>query len=269
MQNVHLSIIGGGIMGTAITKCLIDKKILVPSQITVSERSEEKSQFINQEYGVHAITDNEIAIQEASIIILAIKPQDMEDLFEQIKVNLKENKIVISIAAGIDLNYLKTGLNHKKLVRVMPNMPAQIGAGISVWTSTEDLDEKELNQVRMILKAMGNEVYVNDEDKIDLATAISGSGPAYYFALSEYLIKTAIENGFEPAVAENLVRTTALGAAKIMDHSNLSTKELRENVTSKGGTTEAAFKVFDEHGFSTIVDQAVMRAYERARELSQ
>jgi len=176
---------------------------------------------------------------------------------------------VLSIAAGVTIQTIRGGLGHDKVIRSMPNTPAQIGLGITGWTATKETTEEQKTRAGIILGAMGKEIYFADEEALDMVTAVSGSGPAYFYLFAETLIEAAVNIGLDIKDAETLVKQTMLGAAHLVNASEKPVAELRRNVTSKGGTRKQALKVFEESGLAGIVDKAVKAACRRAKELGK
>ena len=200
-------------------------------------------------------------------MVLAIKPQNTNEVFNKLKDSLKSEQLIVSIITGVRIDTLCKKLGHQCIVRVMPNTPAQVGMGMSGWTATGEVTEKQREWTRSILGAMGREIYFDDEKYLDMVTAVSASGPAYFFLFTECLADAAVDIGIPRKEAEELAAQTMLGAANLLDKSGETAAELRRKVTSKGGTTARALSVFGEGKLSSIVQQAVKAAYLRAKEL--
>ena len=198
---------------------------------------------------------------------MAVKPQSLPDLLPGMAGSLASPQLVLSIMAGATIATLRDGLKHKALVRSMPNTPAQIGMGMTVWTATGEVTEKQKGMARTILSVMGKELYVDDERSINMATAVSGSGPAYFFLFAEAMTDAAVNLGVPRDMAKAMVLQTMIGSAHLMESTGAEAADLRQSVTSKGGTTAAALGVFEEEGLKNIVARAVDAAYKRAREL--
>ena len=181
---MQICFIGGGNMGTAIIKSLLSKGVAAPGDITVSDISQQRCDFLFKEYSIKTTSNNVEAVKNADVVVLAIKPQDLNNVTKELKSNLSQ-QLIISIIAGATLDTLKQGLDHPYLIRSMPNMPAQIGAGITVWTATNDVTPQHKEYAKSILSSSGEEIYVNSEKYIDMSTALSGSGPAYIFLVIE------------------------------------------------------------------------------------
>ena len=264
---MRISFIGGGNMAEAMLSAIICKGIALPSDIVSSDIMEERRKYLEQKYKIAVTYNNQQVVVDSDIVILAIKPQNLNDVMEDLNGVLKPEQMVLSIIAGAGINKLSTGLGHASIVRSMPNTPAQIGDGMTVWTVTSEVTEIQKKQAAAILGAMGKEIFVSDEKYLDMATAVSGSGPAYYFLLTEALAAAAAEIGLPSDIADELVLQTLIGAAHLLKESGKSPAELRRMVTSPGGTTAAALKQFENGDFSKLVLKAVEAAHKRAMEL--
>jgi len=264
---VKIAFIGGGNMGEAMLSAILDKGISQSSAISVSDIDDARRQYLAQKYGVTATSSNRLATEKSEVVILAIKPQNLSEVIAELKGQLKPPQLVLSIIGGARIDTLRTGLNHNCIVRVMPNTPAQIGEGISVWTATAEVTEQQKGWTSSILEAMGKEIYVDDEKYIDMATAVSGSGPAYVSLFVESLVDAAVHIGLPREMAQELVLQTVLGSGHFIQKSGKPPAELRRMVTSPGGTTAAALLQFQKGKFTDLVKQAVKAAYDRAREL--
>jgi len=266
---MKLSFIGGGNMGEAMLAAVLRTRLSRPQSICVSDISESRRQYLEQKYGVPVTDNNRKAVETADVIVLAVKPQSLAEVMTELGGQLKPRQLVLSIIAGTRIRMLRRGLKHRRIVRVMPNTPSQIGEGMTVWTATRQVTDRQKKQVRSILGVMGKEIRFDDEKHIDIATAISGSGPAYFFLFVESLVESAVKIGIPRETAETLVLQTMLGAARLIQQSDKPPAELRRMVTSPGGTTAAAIEQFENDHFSQIVLQAVTAAYKRARELGK
>jgi len=264
---MKVTFIGGGNMGEAMLSALLDKKISTPQAVCVSDIDESRRQYLEQKYGVAVTGDNRLAVDKSDIVVLAIKPQNLAEVMTELSGWLKPTQLVLSVVAGARINTLCQGLNHRHTVRGMPNTPAQIGEGISVWTATAEATEEQKGWARSILGALGKEIYVDDEKYLDMATAVSGSGPAYFFLFVESLVESAVRIGLPRDTAEELVLQTMLGSAHLIQKSGKLPAELRRMVTSPGGTTAEALLQFEKGGFSHLVMQAVTAAYNKAKSL--
>ncbi len=254
-------------MGEAMLSAILDKGLSSPQDISVSDISEIRRQHLEQKYGVAVISDNRLAAERGEVVVLAIKPQNLAEVMAGLNGQLKPTQLVLSIIAGARIDTLCRGLNHNCIVRAMPNTPAQIGEGMSVWTATAKVTKQQRGWARSILGAMGKEIYVDDEKYIDMATAVSGSGPAYFFLFVESLIDAAVHIGLSREMAQELVLQTMLGSAYFIQKSGKQPAELRKMVTSPGGTTAEALLELEKGGFANIITQAVSAAYNKAKKL--
>jgi len=262
---MKIAFIGGGNMGEAILAALLDKGLSSPQDISVGDISQPRRQHLQQKYGVTVVADNRQALKNATVIILAIKPQNLAQVMAELKGQLKPTQLALSIIAGAKLKTLCQGLKHNRVVRAMPNTPAQIGEGLTIWTATQEVTARQRKWAASILGAMGKEICVEDEKYIDMATAVSGSGPAYFFLFVEALVEAAINIGFSREMARVLVLETMLGAGHLIQKSGQEPSELRRMVTSPGGTTAEALLEFEKGKFSDLVKKAISAAYRRAR----
>jgi len=264
---MKIAFIGGGVMGEAMLSAILDKGLSLPQAISVSDVSQARCQHLGQKYGVAVMSNNRQAIEGSDVVVLAIKPQNLAEVMAELSGQLKSAQLVLSIIAGARINTLRPGLNHSCVVRVMPNTPAQIGEGISVWTATTEVTRQQKGWAASILGAMGKEIYVDDEKYIDMATAVSGSGPAYIFLFIESLVNAAVDIGLSRDMALELVLEMMLGSVHFMQKSGKEAAELRRMVTSPGGTTAEALLRLEKGGFSDLLKQAVNAAHDKAKRL--
>jgi pyrroline-5-carboxylate reductase len=263
---MKMTFIGGGTMGEAMVRCLLTKGIDMPQDIVVSEVSSVRRELLSREYGVGTLANNRKAIEGAELIILAIKPQDLSQVMQEIK-NLSPEQVVLSIVAGASLDSLCKGLNHRRIIRAMPNMPVQIGEGMTVWTTSIEVSQKQKEMAQSILSAFGGEIHVSDEKYLDMATAWSGSGPAYVFLFIEALIDAGVHIGLPRDIAQKLVVQTMLGSTSAVQKTGKHPAELRNMVTSPGGTTTEALLRLERGGFRSVILEAVAVAYDKAKHL--
>ncbi len=256
-------------MGEAIVAAVLEKNLAAPADICVSDISGSRREYLEKQYGVAVAANNREAVDDRDVIVLAVKPQNLTEVLSDLKGSIKPAQLVLSIVAGVKIGAISQGSGHGSIVRCMPNTPAQIGFGMSAWTATAGVTAAQKEQSTAILGAMGKEIYFEDEKCIDMATAVSGSGPAYCFMFAEALVDAAVNIGLPREKAVEMVSQTLLGSAQLMGQSGKPPAELRRNVTSRGGTTESALKVFDEGGFARLVEDAVKAAYRRAKELGE
>ncbi len=254
-------------MGEAMLAALLEKKLASPGDICVSDISRQRRDYLKNIYGVAVTESNQEAVAGRDIVVLAVKPQTLTEIVPELKDSLKPAQLVLSIMAGVSAGKIGEWLKHESVVRAMPNTPARIGFGMTGWTATPPVTPSQQESARKILGALGKEIYLDDEKYLDMVTAVSGSGPAYVFLLAEAWLEAAVKIGLSTKEAETLVLQTMLGAANLLAQSGRPPAELRRSVTSKGGTTEAALKVFESGGFGRLVADAVRAAYQRAKEL--
>jgi pyrroline-5-carboxylate reductase len=266
---MKIAFIGGGNMGEAMLSAILGRKLSLPRSISVSDISEARRQYLEQKYGVAVTGDNRQAINKGDVVVLAIKPQNLAEVMAELNGQLKPAQLVLSIVAGAKINTLCRGLNHSCVVRAMPNTPAQIGEGMSVWTATVEVTEQQKGWAGSILGAMGKEIYVDDEKYLDMATAVSGSGPAYVFLFVEALVDAARHIGLPRDMAQELVLETLLGSGHFLQKSGKEPSELRRMVTSPGGTTAEALLQLERGEFTELVRQAVEAAYNKAKRLGE
>lgn len=260
-------IVGFGNMGKTYANSFISSRFIKPEDIFVLVRNEH---FSSVESGIPKANFSHLATESISdfdIVILAVKPQDFSVLAQSIKPFLKDSQIIFSVMAGITLSKLESQLSCSKIVRSMPNIPTQIGMGMTVFTASASVDRKELFIIQNLINTTGKSVYVEEERLINAATAISGSGPAYVFYFMQSMIKAAVDLGFNESEAELLVNQTFMGSVAIQNSYSLSNQEWIAKVASKGGTTERALQVFEKGVLETTIVDAVKAANDRALEL--
>ena len=261
---MRIAFIGGGTMAEAILSGVLEKKLATPADIVVVEPVEARRTHLSQQYGVVATDNAKTAVPTGDIIVLAVKPQDLPKAMADINGMLTENQAVLSIAAGVKIGAIRSGLSHNAVIRVMPNTPAQIGAAASVWTATPEVSPERLADASSLLQAIGEEVYVSGEKYVDMATGLSGSGPAYVFMFIESLTDAGVHIGLPRDTAAKLAVQTVLGSAQLVKQTGRHPAELRNMVTSPGGTTADGTLVLEGAGFRASVIAAVEAAYEKA-----
>lgn len=260
-------IAGAGNMGATYARSFLASRFIVPEDLYLLERT------IGDELPVKEVPRMNIFsipgdyISQSDIIILAVKPQDFPGLAEQIKPFIQAGQLILSIMAGIKMEQIVRTLGAEKVVRSMPNLPSQIGMGMTVFTSSPAMDKKELFIIQNLINTTGKSVYVEDENMLDAATAISGSGPAYVYYFMQAMITAAADMGFSPSQAELLVNQTFMGAVHLHNQSQYSCEEWIQRVASKGGTTEAALGVLAKNEVNTKIEAALQAALKRANEL--
>jgi pyrroline-5-carboxylate reductase len=264
--NSNICFIGGGNMAQALIGGLISRG-LPPTRITVSDPVEQIRQLL-QEKEVHVTQDNVAAIKNADVVVLAVKPQVLATVLRPLK-GLLSDKLVISIIAGAEIQTISNLIDSNRIVRVMPNTPALVQTGAHGIYANDVVGTSDRELTSQILAATGLTIWVNSEAQIDAVTAVSGSGPAYFFYLMESMIRAGKNLGLDEKVATALTLQTALGAAQMAITSSNTPSELRKNVTSPNGTTQAALEVFDRAQISQNIQSALAAAQKRSQELAQ
>lgn len=262
-----IGFIGGGNMAEALIKGAVSSRQSAASSLLVSEPREDRRRYLEQIYGIKTTADNKEVANSCNIIILAVKPQNIAAVLDEITELITDDKTVVSIAAGITLSHLQSKLNTKKLIRVMPNTPAIVQEGMSVMSLCECFSDKDISVVREIFMSVGK-VLTMPEKYMNAVTALSGSGPAFIALFVEAMIEGGIKMGINREHAAELAVQTLLGTAKLLD-TGMSPEKLREMVTSPGGTTAAGLKVFEEKDIKNIVINALHAAVRRAEELGR
>lgn len=268
MTDITIGFIGAGNMASSIVGGLLAKGIAA-NNIWLNDIDEERLNSLAQELGVNITLDYNDIVPKCDILVLAVKPQTMAEACATIKPLLSTPApVVLSIAAGITVASLQQWLGQVPVVRVMPNTPALVQAAASGLYASNEVSPKQKQQAESLINSVGKSVWLDQENLMDAVTAVSGSGPAYFFLLMESMIDSAKQLGLDDATAKTLVLQTALGAAKLADQSEESPQILRERVTSPGGTTAAALHTFHQGGFSELVHQALSSAKQRSEELA-
>jgi len=265
-----IGFIGSGNMAEALIKGILAAKVCTPENVFISDIRSERLAVLAKQYNVRPIKSNAELAAKVDTLVLSVKPYDMNDVLEEIKTNLNVDTLIISIAAGIKTSQITKILGPRPVIRVMPNTAALVGEAATALFATAPAAEK-LEIAVKLFSAIGIAAVVDDEDLIDAVTAVSGSGPAYYFLMMEEMIKAAVELGLPADTAKSLVLRTAKGAAVLAvkaDAAGESPAQLREKVTSVGGTTEAALKVLSQGQFAQLFNKAIKKARDRSKELS-
>ncbi|MCO5206546.1 MAG: pyrroline-5-carboxylate reductase [Anaerolineae bacterium] len=264
-----LAVIGTGVMGEAMIRGLIAQGSVEPHQITGTNALLDRNEEMQIKHHIHVTDDNAAAVESADIVIISVKPQVLPRIAPVINGKIRYDALVLSIIAGVPISALTSSLDHTEVARAMPNTPAQIGEGMTVWTATPTTSAEQLLQAHEIFGALGHEIYVDEESYLDMATALSGSGPAYVFMMMEAMIDAGVHMGFSRRVARELVFQTMLGSVKYAQQSGKHVAELRNQVTSPGGTTAEALYHLDKGGFRTVVSRGIWAAFQRSRSLGQ
>jgi len=265
----QISFVGGGVMAEAMLQGLLSRKLVSASDITVSEPRKERREELKAKYNI-SVTDRNIdTVASSRIVVLCVKPQDVAKVLSELKGHLKEGQLIISIVAGTRLDTISDEVEHDAIVRVMPNTPAQYGEGMSVWTATPAVTAAQLENSKAILAAFGKELFMHEEKFLDMATAVSGTGPTYVFLVMEAMIDAAVHLGFPRHIAYELVTETIRGSIIYAMKSEKHPAELRNLVTSPGGTSAAALYQLEKGGLRTVISKAILAAYERSRSLGE
>ncbi|RME74614.1 MAG: pyrroline-5-carboxylate reductase [Chloroflexi bacterium] len=267
LKDTKICFIGGGAMATAMIAGITKKELIAPENIIVSDPYPGQLEKLSQRYNVQTTASNTEAAKERDIVVLSIKPQTLSEVARELRGRIPSRALVLSIIAGATIRKISRKLHHFRVVRVMPNTPARVGKGMSVWTATDEVTEKQRQQAQAILAALGEELYVDHEDYLDMATALSGTGPAYVFLFMEAMIDAGVHMGFSRRVAEQLVYQTIEGSIAFARDSQRHPVELRNMVTSPGGTSAEALYQLEKGGFRTVLSKAIWAAYQKSRYL--
>jgi pyrroline-5-carboxylate reductase len=267
LSNRTVATIGSGVMAESIIAGLLRGKLVGPRQIVGSEPRPERRAELESQYGVRMVASNLEAATEADVILLSVKPQTLTKVGHELGGHLRPNQLIVSIVAGATCKVLTSLLGHREVVRSMPNTPAQIGRGITVWYPTPEVTEEQCDQARVLLRALGTELQVEDERFVEMATAVSGTGPAYVFLVMEALIDAAVHLGFPRHIAHDLVIETLEGSTAFAKATAQHPAVLRNMVTSPGGTSAAAIHELESGRLRTVLSEAVWASYRRTIEL--
>jgi pyrroline-5-carboxylate reductase len=268
LKDKKLGFIGSGIMAEAIVSGVLANGLVDPENICCADPYAARCQQLEDRYGVKTSTNNKDAITGYDVVILSIKPQVLPEVSQSLLGTFNSDQLLISILAGVDTQTLKKALGHHAIVRTMPNTPARVGQGMTVWTATGDVTKSQQLMAQTLLGALGEELFVTRESELDMATALSGTGPAYVFLFMESLIDAGVHLGFSRRVAEKLVLQTVKGSVDFALQSESHLAELRNQVTSPGGTTADALYHMEKGGLRTVMSKAVFAAFQKSRRLS-
>lgn len=266
---IAVGVVGVGVMAEAICAGLLADKVVSVTSLVASHPRRERREALAQKYGLRLVSYNREAVRDAQIVVLAVKPQMLAPVLRELAPELRAEQVVLSIVAGATLNALQTGLAHAAVVRAMPNTPAQIRRGITVWAAAPACSSAQRELARTVLQALGIERQVEDEGLVAMATALSGTGPTYLFAVMEALIDAGVHLGFARELAHDLVVATLVGSAEFAARSELHPAQLRNLVTSPGGTSAAAIYELEKGRLRTVLSDAVWAAYRRTLELGE
>jgi len=269
LTNTRLAFVGCGVMAEAMIAGLLRKKLVAPEQVAASHPRANRREDLKAKYNIGTFESNAEAVEaiqtsENSIVALCVKPQRLDGVLHELENSVAPNQIVLSIVAGAKIETLSKSLKNQKIIRAMPNTPSQIGAGITAWTCTKEVSETERAQTKSLLTALGKELFVETENMIDMATSLSATGPTYIFMVMEALTDAGVHMGFSRETAKELVQETMLGSVKFAMESHKHPAELRNMVTSPGGTSAEAIYQMEKGGLRTVLSKAVYAAYQKA-----
>jgi pyrroline-5-carboxylate reductase len=268
LRDARVAIVGAGVMAESMVAGLLSRKMIAPDQITASHPRAERRDQLARRFGIGTVESNREAVEHGDLILLTVKPQVLTSVMKQLHGRLEPRQVAVSVIAGAPISMLSQGLGHDAIVRVMPNTPAQVGQGMSVWTTTPDVDDTQRARVKSVLGALGEELWVEEEKYVDMATALSGTGPTYVFLMMEALVDAGVHMGFPRRIAEQIVLQTVQGSVAFARDSGKHMAELRNMVTSPGGTSAEAIYQMEKGGMRTVLSRAVYAAYQRTLALA-
>ena len=274
LSKTKLAFVGCGVMAESMIAGLLRKKLVAPEQIAASHPRANRRADLATKYQIRTYESNVEAVRSVqenddSIVALCVKPQRMSGILQELNGVVQSNQIILSIVAGAKIGTLSEALENKKIVRAMPNTPSQIGAGITAWTCTGTVSDAERADIKSLLTALGKDLHVETENMIDMATSLSATGPTYIFMVMEALTDAGVHLGFSREMAKELVQETMLGSVKFAMESHKHPAELRNMVTSPGGTSAEAIYQMEKGGLRTVLSKAVYAAYQKAVALGQ
>jgi pyrroline-5-carboxylate reductase len=274
LTKMHLAFVGCGVMAESMIAGLLRKNLVKPEQVFASHPRANRREDLRAKYGIRVFEENAEAVEkirehENSMVALCVKPQRLNGVLQDLESSVAPDQIILSIIAGAKIKTFSESLSNEKIVRAMPNTPSQIGAGITAWTCTEMISGEERDQIKALLTALGKELYVETENMIDMATSLSATGPTYIFMVMEALTDAGVHLGFSRETAKELVQETMLGSVLFAMESHKHPAELRNMVTSPGGTSADAIYQMEKGGLRTVLSKAVYSAYQKAVALGQ
>lgn len=257
-------------MGISFAKSFLKYELIKPENLQLITRKKSNIPRLTEEFpGSKISVFYEDVIIDSDLVIIAVKPQDFQLLMENFSFQCNEDQMILSIMAGIKIKKIQKFINHKKVVRAMPNSPTLLGMGITGYSVAEGISFNELMSIERLLNATGRSIYLEDEDLLDSVTALSGSGPAYFYYIVDAMIKAGVEMGIDENLSKLFVKQTMLGAYHLINNSEKNLEQLIEDVASKGGTTEAALQVFERNQLNETIQKAILAAERRSKELSR
>jgi pyrroline-5-carboxylate reductase len=272
MTSLHentIAFIGSGAMGEAMIKGLLTRQLIAADHVIGSDPVAARRAVLANSYQVQTTDDNVRAVQAADIVVMSIKPQMLTTVGATLQGTLKPDALVLSIMAGVSLKTLQSALGHERIVRSMPNTPAQVNMGVTAWIATAAVDAAQREQTALLLGALGEQIQVDKEDFIDMQTGLGGSGPGFVFLIIEAMIDAGVQMGFSRADAQKIVLQTIAGSVALMKETGKHPAELRNLVTSAGGTTAAGIYELEKGGIRTTLTHAILAAYRRSQELGR
>jgi pyrroline-5-carboxylate reductase len=269
LAGASIATVGSGVMAEAIIAGLLRGNLVAPDHVVASHPRGDRREALERAHGIRTVDSNAAAVEGADIVLLGIKPQMLGRVGREIRGRLRPGQLVISVLAGATTRALMGHLGHGQVVRSMPNTPAQLGKGITVWYATPDTSESQREQAAALLSALGHQIEVDDERLVAMATAVSGTGPTYVFLVMEALIDAAVHLGFARHIAHDLVIETLEGSTLFAKQSGMHPAQLRNMVTSPGGTSAAALHELESGRLRTVLSEAVWAAFRRTVELGE
>ena len=269
LRNARIATVGTGVMAEAMIAGLLRGEQVGPDQVVASHPRADRRQQLGRDYGIRAVESNVDAVRDADVVVLAIKPQMLLRVGRELAPALRHGQLILSIIAGATTTALGNVLGRRQIVRSMPNTPAQLGKGMTVWYATPEVTDDQREQARSLLRSLGAELAVDDERLVAMATAVSGTGPTYVFLVMEALIDAGVHLGFPRHVAHDLVIETVEGSTLFAKQSGMHPAELRNMVTSPGGTSAAALHELESGRLRTVLSEAVWAAFRRTEELGR
>ena len=269
LARATIATVGSGVMAEAIIAGLLRDRVVAPDKIVASHPRGDRRDVLERTHGIRTVDSNAAAIEGADVVLLGIKPQMLGRVGRELRGQLRPGQLVISVLAGATTRALMGHLGHREVVRSMPNTPAQLGKGMTVWYATSDASEAQREQAGVLLSALGHQIEVDDERLVAMATAVSGTGPTYVFLVMEALIDAAVHLGFARHIAHDLVIETLEGSTLFAKQSGMHPAQLRNMVTSPGGTSAAALHELESGRLRTVLSEAVWAAFRRTVELGE
>ena len=268
LADARIAFVGAGVMAESMIAGLLKQAMIPPGHIIASHPRADRRLKLEERFGIDTVESNREAARDADLVVLTVKPQVLKAVMRQLFGSLSPEQVVVSVIAGAPIDVLTDGLGHEAIVRVMPNTPAQVGQGMSVWSTTPGVMEQQQQRVQALLRALGEELWVEEEKYVDMATALSGTGPTYVFLMMEALIDAGVHMGFPRRIAEEIVLQTVSGSVAFARDSGKHMAELRNMVTSPGGTSAEAIYQMEKGGLRTVLSRAVYAAYQRTQVLA-